>query len=281
MHALRASRAAVACTLLLAATSQFAHAQSSLEANYAISVARIPIGTVTASAEIGDARYVMSMRGRARGVLRILASGEGTLSANGTVVEGRPLPAEFVAKTTTDDDTLDVKLAFEGGNATVLTASTPPPGTDRVALTEAHRQAVVDPLTALLIPAGGIGDGPSEAACDRTLPIFDGRRRFDLKLAFKRMDKVKADKGYAGPAVVCAVTLDPIAGHRTSSPMVKYLTNGRAIEMALAPVAGTRLLAPFRMTIANMLGNLVVQATRFEVSTPSSVRADATAGPAQ
>jgi hypothetical protein len=35
--------------------------------------------------------------------------------------------------------------------------------------------------------------------------------------------------------------------------------------MALAPVAGTRLLAPFRITIVNMLGNLVVQANRFEV----------------
>ena len=30
--------------------------------------------------------------------------------------------------------------------------------------------------------------------------------------------------------------------------------------MAFAPVAGTRLLAPFRISIANMLGNLVVQA---------------------
>jgi hypothetical protein len=55
--------------------------------------------------------------------------------------------------------------------------------------------------------------------------------------------------------------------------MIKYLAGGRDIEMALAPVAGTRLLAPFRVTIANMLGNLVVQANRFDV-----VRASATTG---
>jgi hypothetical protein len=33
--------------------------------------------------------------------------------------------------------------------------------------------------------------------CRRTLPIFDGHQRYDLKLAFKRMDKMTAEKGYA------------------------------------------------------------------------------------
>jgi hypothetical protein len=33
-----------------------------------------------------------------------------------------------------------------------------------------------------------------------------------LKLAFKRMDKMTAEKGYAGPVVVCSVSYEPIAG---------------------------------------------------------------------
>ena len=145
----------------------------------------------------------------------MLASGDGSLSTSGDLSDGRPRPTEFAARTTTDDDTLDVKLAFENGNVMELTASAPEPHPDRVELTDAHRQGILDPLTALLIPAAGGDDGLTEAACQRTLPVFDGRRRFDLKLAFKRMDKVKADKGYAGPAVVCAVTFQPIAGHRS------------------------------------------------------------------
>jgi phosphoenolpyruvate carboxylase len=43
--------------------------------------------------------------------------------------------------------------------------------------------------------------------------------------------------------VVCSVSYEPIAGHRPSTPLVKYLSEGREMEMALAPVAGTRLLA--------------------------------------
>ena len=47
---------------------------------------------------------------------------------------------------------------------------------------------------------------------------------------------------------------------------MKYL-DGREIELTLAPIAGTRLLAPFRLSIFNMLGNIVVEATAFETST--------------
>jgi len=47
----------------------------------------------------------------------------------------------------------------------------------------------------------------------------------------------------------------------------------------LAPIAGTRLLAPFRLSVANMLGNLVVQANRFESLAPASVRASVSATP--
>ena len=278
---LRTYAAGSMLAILAAAAPGMAQAQGKFEANYTISLARIPIGSVTATAEFADAQYTMSMSGRASGVMRVLASGDGSLTTRGVLRDGRPAPTEFVARTTTDDDTLDVKLAIEGGNVTQLSASEPKPDASRVQVTDAHRRGIVDPLTALLIPAGADGDGLSDAACQRTLAVFDGRRRFDLKLAFKRMDKVKAERGYAGPVVVCAVTFLPVAGHRTSSTMIKYLTEGRDIEMALAPVAGTRLLAPFRIAIANMLGNLVVQATRFETVAPSSVRANATTGQAQ
>jgi hypothetical protein len=110
------------------------------------------------------------------------------------------------------------------------------------------------------------GESLSQAACRQTLPIFDGRQRFDLKLGFKRMDKVTAEKGYAGPVVVCSVTYEPIAGHRSSAALVKYLSEGREMEMALAPIAGTRFLVPFRVSVVSMIANLVIVANRFEIT---------------
>jgi hypothetical protein len=135
-----------------------------------------------------------------------------------------------------------------------------------VPVTQANRQGIVDPLTAMLFSAAAAGEGLSQDVCRHTLPIFDGQQRYDLKLAFKRMDKVIAEKGYAGPVVVCSISYEPIAGHRAATPLVKYLSEGGEIELALAPVAGTRLLAPFRMLVVSALVNLVIEANQFEVT---------------
>jgi hypothetical protein len=39
-------------------------------------------------------------------------------------------------------------------------------------------------------------------------------------------------KGYAGPVVVCSVAYEPMAGHRASTALVKYLSEGREMEIA-------------------------------------------------
>jgi hypothetical protein len=88
--------------------------------------------------------------------------------------------------------------------------------------------------------------------------------------AFKRMDRAVAGKGYTGPVLVCSVVYQPIAGHHASAPLVKYLSESREMEIVLAPVAGTRVLAPFSVSVVSMLANIVIRADRFEaVARPS------------
>jgi hypothetical protein len=258
--------AGLALALVLTASAGQVQAQASLEAAYTIAAARITIGNATLSGSISPDAYAMSMSGQTSGLLRVLASGEGSMAVTGLVSGGKLAPFRYTSKTTADDDALAVTMTFRDGNVTELEATEPRPGEDRVALTIEHRRQVLDPLTALLIPAGDGG----EAVCRRSLPIFDGRRRYDLRLAFKRIEQVKADRGYSGPAVVCAVAFQPIAGHRRASPLLTFLTDGRDVEMALAPVAGTGMLAPIRIIATYMLGNVVMQANRFEAASTSA-----------
>jgi len=260
---LSAAGAALVLALTLELANGQAHAQAGFEAAYTIAVARIPIGSAAMTASIGADEYVISMSGRTSGLARVLASGEGSMTATGAVSASKLSPSRYTSKSTADDDTLTVTMTFKDGNVNEFEASEPPPGEDRVLLTK-HRRQVLDPLSALLIPTGDAG--VSEAACRRVLPVFDGRRRYDLSLSFRRVEQVKASQGYAGPAAVCSVAFQPIAGHRRSSPLLTFLTDGRDVEMALAPIAGTRILAPFRITATYMLGNVVMQATRFEAT---------------
>ena len=130
----------------------------------------------------------------------------------------------------------------------------PPVDPDRIPVTDAHRRGVYDPMTGSMLRVPGTGDLMSPDACRAGAGIFDGRMRYDLKLDFKRMETVKAEKGYHGPVVVCAVYFTPVAGYIPDRPVIKYLTAQRNIEIAFAPIAGTRILVPFWMKIPTPLG---------------------------
>jgi hypothetical protein len=253
-----------ALALITAAFGDQAHAESNLDASYTISFARIRVGEITASVVFGPTEYAMSASGRAGGLMRALVDGEGSFTARGPITDDHPVPTNFTSKIVANGQTSDVTMVLDEGSVKEL-AATPLSSSDRVPVTEANRQGIIDPLTAMLFWAVAPG-ALSQETCRRTLPIFDGHQRYDLKLAFKRMDKVTAEKGYAGPVVVCSLRYEPIVGHISSNALVKYLSEGREIEMALAPVAGTRLLAPFRLSVVSMLANLVIDASRFEAT---------------
>jgi len=254
-----------ALALMTAALGDHAHAEGKLDASYTISFARIRVGDIAATGVFGEGEYAISARGRAGGIMKVLVDGEASFSTHGTIKNGYPVPTTFTSKIVSDAETSDVTMVLGEGSAKVLAAAAPPKS-DRVPVTQANRQGIVDPLTAMLFSTAAAGEGLSQDVCRHTLPIFDGQQRYDLKLAFKRMDKVTAEKGYAGPAVVCSVGYEPIAGHQPSIPLVKYLSEGREMEIALAPLAGTRLLAPFRASVVSGLANLVIEANRFEAT---------------
>jgi hypothetical protein len=87
--------------------------------------------------------------------------------------------------------------------------------------------------------------------------------RYDLHLGFKRMEEVKAESGYRGPAVVCALQFSPLAGYDPGRSGIRYLRAQRNMEVWLAPLAGTRFMVPFRFAVPTPVGLGVLQATRF------------------
>ena len=262
-----------------------AGAQGKLDARYTIAVAGISVGQAVWKVDVGQDRYTISANGGASGLLKVLVSGQGEATAQGLIQNGVPIPASYLSKMTSDDEASDVKVTFEDRNVKELVVAAPPAQPDRVPITEAHRKGVMDPLTALVVPIGGSrdvtnpGEHLSDEVCKQTLPIFDGRRRFDLRLAFKRVDRVKTERGYQGPVVVCTMTFHPIAGHRPSSTLTKYLAEGRDMELWLAPIAGTYLAAPYRLTIANMIGAMTISATQWDTVSLAKDRASIMVGP--
>ena len=116
------------------------------------------------------------------------------------------MPTSYGATLSYDHRVDDVRISLASGNVTDYDAEPPlPPLPDRIPITDADSHGVMDPMTSMLNRVAGNGDPVSPEACNRKVAVFDGRVRYDLHSEFKRMDSVKADRGYEGPAVVCAV----------------------------------------------------------------------------
>jgi hypothetical protein len=55
----------------------------------------------------------------------------------------------------------------------------------------------------------------------------------------------------------------PLAGYIPTRTSIKYLARQRDMEVWLAPLAATRVLVPFRVSIPTPVGLGVMQATQF------------------
>jgi hypothetical protein len=241
-----------------------AAAQGKLDARYEVTLAGIPIGKGAWVIDVADDQYSASASGGTSGLMKTFAGGSGTGASQGRVVNGALVPLSYSATTSSSKKSETIRMTLGGGNIKE-SAIEPEPGVDpdRIPINDAHRHGVFDPMTAALLRVPGNGDPVSPEACRVTTPIFDGRMRYDLKLEFKRMATVRADKGYQGPVVVCAIYFSPVAGYIPDRAAIKYLAAQRNMEVWFAPIAGTRILVPFKMTIPTPLGTGTLEAVQF------------------
>jgi hypothetical protein len=241
-----------------------AFAQGRLDAQYEATLAGIPVGKGAWAVDISDDQFSASVSGGTAGLLKAFASGSGSGAAQGRVVGGALIATNYVASTTTSKKTESIHIVLANGNVKEYGIDPQPPiDPDRIPVTDAHRRGVYDPMTGAMLRVPGTADPLTPDACRTGAAVFDGRMRYDLKLDFKRMDNVKADKGYRGPVVVCALYFIPVAGYIPDRPVIKYLAAQRNIEIAFAPIAGTRILVPFWMKIPTPLGLAMLEATQF------------------
>lgn len=242
-----------------------AMADGKLEARYRMSLGGLELGRAAFLLEVDDKSYTASGSGRLTGVVQAVSSGKGSVGARGAVERGALVPRSFAMEAVTDKKTEAIRLVINSA-ATVTDMSVEPPvpqADDRVPIADKDKKGIFDPITAALVMVPGTDSPMSARACERVLSIFDGRQRYDLELSFERIEQVKAEKGYAGPAVVCRIAYKPIAGHRPSRTGVKYMMNNKDIFIWLAPVAGTRVLAPFKASVATAIGIAQLQAVSF------------------
>jgi Protein of unknown function (DUF3108) len=248
-----------------------ARAQGRLEGQYGITMTGVPIGHIAWHVDIGNNSYETSANGKASGVLSVLIKGEGSVATSGRIVNGQLTPTSFTSNIIDEDGKTELRVTYAAGVAETSIIQEPSKKHKLLPVNDADRRGASDPLSAVLIRANTRDGGLESANCNRVLLIFDGQRRYNLVLAYVRLDKINIERSYSGPVLVCGAILQPIGGYRTDSMVVKYIAGRRDIELWFAPITGTSIMAPIQVLVPTLIGTLRIRAEQFKaVAIPAS-----------
>jgi hypothetical protein len=234
---------------------------ASLRVDYGISLAGFTLGSADLTGAIDGDRYNLRANAKLTGLVGAVAGGSGSAVATGSLAGSRVSPASFsiTGRSSAGDRTLQMTLP--GGN--VASVQIQPPievKPDRVPLSEAHKRGIIDPLGAMVMPLATANPLDPEN-CRRTVPVFDGTARFNVLLAYGGTKAVEKP-GFSGTVLVCNARYVPIAGHRANRAVIQFMRENRDMSVWLAPLEGSRLLLPLRISVRTMLGTSVIEAQR-------------------
>lgn len=129
-----------------------------------------------------------------------------------------------------------------------------------IPVTKEQLRNVLDPLTGVM----SLSVGDTARPCERRLPIFDGRQRFDL---------VFTPAGSpVSPAAdqVCHVKMIPISGYKRGEGSESVISG--TIEVVLRPVPEANIVIPYRVTVPTIIGAAVLTSEQADITMPDQQR---------
>ncbi|MBF9196122.1 DUF3108 domain-containing protein [Microvirga terrestris] len=247
-------------TLAFAGTASFAQAQT-LKVTYDLSLAGLPLGKADLVSSFKGKKYEMQGNAKLTGLAMILTGGKGEASASGTLAEAGPRSTNFAVVSKTSDNQRSVRMGLKGGHVADVEIDPPlEPKEDRIPVKPADKKGVVDPMSALLMPALASKSLTDPDNCNRTIPVFDGASRMNVVLSYAETKTIEVE-GYSGPVLICNARYVPVSGHRPERPATKFMQENRDMSVWLAPVEGPRLLFPLKVSVRTMIGVGEMQAS--------------------
>lgn len=250
--------------VLLALAAAPAGAET-LQAHYSLSLIGLSIGSADASGVVEPQKYRVDIAMKTSGLANLVNNTKGAATATGGLGAGGPAPASYANTTSNNEEMRTVRMSLSANAVRALEVKPEPwDAAMRVPVSEGHRRRILDPVSALImsVPAGEPLTGPS--ACNRTIPVFDGVTRFDVRLTFAETRLVRT-RGYEGPVSVCSARYTPISGYRPDSSSTKYMAENHDMEVWLAPMPNAHVVVPYHIDIRTAAGMLVIDAAEFQI----------------
>ncbi|GAA4252097.1 hypothetical protein GCM10022293_25620 [Azospirillum formosense] len=233
--------------------------------DYRVHVGGVAVLDARAELTLTEDRYSVQVDAATDGFLGRLFPWETRSLSVGTVRPDGVAPIRHTQSGVLRGSPRTVTLEY-GPDGRVRTQVSPPPEEeDRDPVPEELTRQSRDPLSGVVdvLLAGLHGAG-----CQRTVPIYDGRRRYDMIFTDRGMTMVGESRHsvFSGAARQCRVSHKPIAGYeRTPRQPFWQRGGGREerppVDLWIAPLEGVGPPLPVRLETDSGFGGVVVHLT--------------------
>lgn len=223
---------------------------------YSGSVMIFQVADIVVSGTFNPDTYQASARFTAAGLAALFTDADIEAGVSGYRTGAQLQPWRYSHMNHASSKNRTVGINFPDG---VATADINPPfgSMGEPPATEEERAGAADPLTTLLsVGLGAVRDG--DVHCEGTMPVFDGKARYNLRFEYGGMDSIRT-RAWSGRAAVCHAYYEPIAGYDADEfPSEEDID--RPITMWFAPVNGGQMHVPVRIRANAGFGGATVTA---------------------
>lgn len=225
---------------------------------YTVTFLGLPVARSNFVSTFNGNRFNVQGQVSSSGVGKLFDSTTGTSNVSGSFVGGQVQPANFRVQYKSGKKTQTTAIQFAGGRVS-KTVNTPAlrKRDNWIPLKAGDLRAVTDPISATLIRADS-----DDEVCKRTLKVYDGQMRVDLRLSYASKGPVS---GVDGEAITCNARFVPVSGYRKNNRSVAYLKDRAKISISFARLGETGVYAPVRAYVSTTLGPVTVKVKRTKV----------------
>jgi hypothetical protein len=236
-------------------------------ATYRVDLAAFNLGDFHLTAKLKGPSYKLQAQGEFSFITGMIYRASGKTTSSGKLSKLGAEPSRFTVNYKGGSKKEERRLSFVDG--TVDKVSIVPnkrQNPRNVPISADQLERVLDPLTAAFLSVRSNGSPGAPDVCRQTVPVFDGKQRFDIVLSPKRLERANGESpaGVAWPMPVCRVKFVPIGGYRPDHPGIKFMTQTDEIEVWLFSIPRTNLYFPYRIVVPTTWGSGVISLREIE-----------------
>jgi hypothetical protein len=175
----------------------------------------------------------------------------------GALGDGALRPARHVSESTIRGNRRDVVLSFHPDGAIEATVEPSAEADEREPVTAEQQRGALDPISAVLGAARVVA---ARQSCAQRVPVFDGRRRYDLEFSDGGHAVLPPSEysSFKGDTTLCLFRYIRIAGYQTTGRWNNPRDHDRIYRTWLAPIVPDLPPLPVRIEAEGTYGTVIV-----------------------